>query len=304
MTPDTGFTFQDAMGEICKGVIDTVGERPGESGARRMVRQRTVALTMMSFLPRDTLETLLAGQCVIFDNLMHDGARVSLRGPPENMRLRACAQIHVSAKMFLAHLNKFQELQDRQADKLAFQPEARAAAAEPAPESAPPPTPAPTPIPSGPRGDAPPVHATQAPNRTAPVAAQAGAPREVHVREPHVQAASAQRASPPAAGPGASQPATQQVPMSVQKPAAPGAVAPPRAHPEPPPDLPKPVIPQLSQAEFELALSQMSRDQAAPADEADTLSGSRVAPPPSPQPGVQTGRPLRDSQTPREKELV
>jgi hypothetical protein len=230
---------------------------------------------------------------------VHDGARVSLRGQPENVRLRACAQIHGSAKMFLAHLDKFQELQDRQADKLAFQPEAGANAAEAAPR--------PTPAPAGPRGDAPPVQATKQPDRGAPMAAPAGAPKEPQVREPHVQATPAQRASPPAAGPAAAQPAAQQVPLSVQKPAAPGAVAPPRAHPEAPPDLPKPVISQLSQAEFERALLQLSRDQAASADGADSMPGSRVTPPPSSPPvgpTAQTGQPPQGSQAPRVKELV
>src|ERR1019366_8805536 len=66
-------------------------------------------------------EAMLAGQCVIFDHLLRDGARESLRGQPEQIRLRATPQIHASGKMFLAHLTAFKDMRGRQEETLAFQ---------------------------------------------------------------------------------------------------------------------------------------------------------------------------------------
>ena len=121
MTTDTGITFQAAMGEICKGVLETVAERPGESDAKQSIRRQTAVYAVMSFMPRDPLEAMLAGQCVIFDHLLRDGARESLRGQPEQIRLRATPQIHASGKMFLAHLTAFKDMRGRQEETLAFQ---------------------------------------------------------------------------------------------------------------------------------------------------------------------------------------
>src|ERR1700692_1106351 len=112
MHTETGFTMLTAMGEITRAVIETVADRPGDSPARRLAppptppagrppRQQTTASTMMSFLPRDPVETMLAGQCVIFDHLLRDGAHDTLRGQQQDIKLRARPQILVAGKSFL-----------------------------------------------------------------------------------------------------------------------------------------------------------------------------------------------------------
>ena len=122
MNANTGFTFQSAMGEITRGVIETVAERPGDSETRRALRHQTTAWSMESFMARDPVETMLAGHCVIFHHMLHDYARDMLRGQPEEIKLRAYSSIHGSGKMFLAHLSKFEQLQTRAMEKLAGQP--------------------------------------------------------------------------------------------------------------------------------------------------------------------------------------
>jgi hypothetical protein len=122
MNTDTGFTFQTAMSEITREVIETVADRPGDSPARRVARHQMTAWSILSFLPRDPVETMLAGQCVIFDHLLRDGVRDTLRGQHQDIKLRTRPQHVASAKMFLANLDKFEHMQTRLAAKLAGQP--------------------------------------------------------------------------------------------------------------------------------------------------------------------------------------
>ena len=122
MHTETGFTILTAMSEITQEVIETVADRPGDAPAKRFARQQATALTMMSFLPRDPVETMLAGQCVIFDNLLRDSARDALRGQPIEMKLRTRNQSYASGKMFLALFARFEQLQTRPADNLVVQP--------------------------------------------------------------------------------------------------------------------------------------------------------------------------------------
>jgi hypothetical protein len=136
MQSETPSTTVSAMGEIVRQVIETVADRPGDSPARRIARQQATACTMMAFGPANPVETMLAGQCVIFDHLLRDGAHDTLRDQPPEIKLRARAQTLVTGKMFLAQFAKFEEIQTRAAARLAAQtpvassaPEAGAAAA-------------------------------------------------------------------------------------------------------------------------------------------------------------------------------
>lgn len=328
MTTDTGFTFQAAMGEICKGVIETVAERPGESDAKRFIRQQTAVYAVMSFMPRDPLETMLAGHCVIFDHLLRDGARDSLRGQPEEIKLRARPQINASGKMFLAHLDKFKDMQARLVDNLAFQPATQdAAPAEPTPArtDAPPPQAAhaPDPAPTGPAAAAPvaaPAGAAAEQSRPATQPAPSGqpAPRPTagqpaaHPAPVSAQTSAGQPADPsPTAARTAGQPEAHSAQKSASQPN--GAATPVRVQAETPAGHPKPgpaLLSQLSQAEFERALSPGRQNQTPLADAAggaDVVPVSPVPVQPSPEPSGQTAAsepPLRGSQAARVKELV
>jgi hypothetical protein len=142
MTTDTTHPFHGAMTEICKTVISTVADHPNDSLERKVVRQQTIADTMVSLMPHDPLETMLAGQCVIFDAIVHDAARDLLRGQAQPFKLRSRPQICASARLFLANLTKFEQAQARAIDNLAaeqpaeMQPARRTtpAGTEPAPQ--------------------------------------------------------------------------------------------------------------------------------------------------------------------------
>jgi hypothetical protein len=122
MITDQGFTLQDAMDELCNGVIEAVAERPGETAAMRSIRRQTVAHTVTSFQPRDPLEAMLAGQCVIFDQVFRDAMRASTRGQPAATTFRTRSQIHGTGRMFLAHLKVFMAMHAVQVEDVALQP--------------------------------------------------------------------------------------------------------------------------------------------------------------------------------------
>src|SRR5580693_6673351 len=111
MHPDTALTMHSAMTEIAREVIETVADRPGDSPAKRIARQQMTAWSISSFEPRDPVETMLAGHCVIFDHLLRDGACDTLRGQQQDIKVRVRPQVLATGKMFLAHLDRFERLQ-------------------------------------------------------------------------------------------------------------------------------------------------------------------------------------------------
>ena len=139
MTPDPDFGFKHAAAEIIRGIVDTVADLPGLTREQRLLKQQTTVFSVMSFRPRDPLELMLAGQCVIYDAMLRDGARDLLRGQPEEIKLRSRPVNLASGRMFLTTLHTLLRMRDRAADKVATQPaeEPRTAAASSPPASPP-----------------------------------------------------------------------------------------------------------------------------------------------------------------------
>jgi hypothetical protein len=139
MTPDPNFGYEQAAAELLGGVVETVAGRPGQSQEQRLLREQTTVYSVMGFQPRDPVELMLAGHCVIFDHLLRDGARDLLRNHAEDIKLRARPGTLASGKMFLTSLNTLRRWQNRDADKIATLPKALRTAAPdaPAPEPEP-----------------------------------------------------------------------------------------------------------------------------------------------------------------------
>jgi hypothetical protein len=119
MQPTT-FGYEQIVTELIRGIVDTVADRPDLTPERRAAAQQTVVCSVMSFNPRDAVETMLAGQCVVYDALMRDGARDMLRGQSELMKIKARPSILGSGKMFLAAMEMVVRMQGRAPDELAF----------------------------------------------------------------------------------------------------------------------------------------------------------------------------------------
>jgi hypothetical protein len=143
MTPDPDFGYEHLMTELIRGVIHTVADLPGLTEAQRLLRHQTTVYAIMGLQPRDAVETMLAGHCVIYDHLLRDGARDLLRGQAEQIKLRARPSIHGSRKMFLTALATLSKMQLRPADTISVPRRAEASPKQSAPPAAPNPPPQP-----------------------------------------------------------------------------------------------------------------------------------------------------------------
>ena len=159
MQAQPAFGFEQLVTELLRGLADAVADRPGETEAQRFGRHQTAIFSVMAFLPRDALETMLAGQCVMFDHLLRDATRDLLRNDAAPSKLRIRSQLMALSRLFLKHLEQWRQLQARPAQQTAASPgaepepkpnpahiaepirqTAKAAASQPASDVAEPPT--------------------------------------------------------------------------------------------------------------------------------------------------------------------
>jgi hypothetical protein len=114
MTPNPDFGFEQTAKELILGIVDTVADIPGLTKEQRFLKRQTTVSSVMAFRPRDPLQIMLAGHCVIYDAMLRDGARDLLRGQPEDISLRTRPTNLASGRMFLTTLHALVRLQDRE----------------------------------------------------------------------------------------------------------------------------------------------------------------------------------------------
>src|SRR5580658_995871 len=200
------FGFEQVATEIIRGIMETV-DKPHLSPERKSAAQQTLVCTIMAFNPRDPLETTIAGQCLVYDHIMRDGAHDLLRGQHEEIKIKNRASILGTGKLFLQTMTALNRMQGRAAKSLAF---AKAQEAQPA---GPPAQPSPQPA----LGE----------DDAAPIAARAPAPPPPLTTE---AAAPVQPAPSPELPPNAPPPPVEP-PPAMPTPAVPLNLAPPRVMP-------------------------------------------------------------------------
>jgi hypothetical protein len=114
MTPEPDFGFEQTAKELILGIVDTVADIPGLTKEQRFLKRQTTVSSVMAFRPRDPLQIMLAGHCVIYDAMLRDGARDLLRGQPEEISLRTRPTNLASGRMFLTTLHALVRMQDRE----------------------------------------------------------------------------------------------------------------------------------------------------------------------------------------------
>jgi len=120
MQQTQAFGYEQVMTELLRGVVDTVGDRSGLSPERKAAAKNTAVCSVMAFNPRDPVETMLAGQCVVYDHMLHDGAKDMLRGQAEQLMIQARPGVLAAGKMFLGALGMLLRMQRRPEAQLAF----------------------------------------------------------------------------------------------------------------------------------------------------------------------------------------
>jgi hypothetical protein len=79
MDTQPAFGLEDLLTHLITDMAHAVSERAGEPPTQRSARARAAVQTILAFLPRDGIETMLAGQCVMYHELIVDAVHTSLR---------------------------------------------------------------------------------------------------------------------------------------------------------------------------------------------------------------------------------
>lgn len=108
-TPEFGCNelFASVIGEIAKAV----SERGGETAQQQLARSQAAVHMIMGFLPRDVVEALLAGHCVMLHETMLASVHDTLLGEADAMRRSTRSAVIAMNKEFngnLGHLERYQ----------------------------------------------------------------------------------------------------------------------------------------------------------------------------------------------------
>jgi hypothetical protein len=110
-TPEFGFNelFASVIGDIAKAV----GERNGETAQQQFARSQAAVHMIMGFLPRDVIEALLAGHCVMLHETMLASVHDTLSGEADAMRRSTRSALIAMNKEFNANLGHLERYQAR-----------------------------------------------------------------------------------------------------------------------------------------------------------------------------------------------
>jgi hypothetical protein len=137
MRTNSNFGFEQIAAELMRGLIAAVADKPFPTPERKAAAQQTVVCTVMAYQPRDPIEMMMAGQCVVYDHLLLDGARDMLRGQMDEHKIRTRPGVLASGKMFLQTMAMLTRIQARPEAELAFARSVpdKAKQAKPAPDT-------------------------------------------------------------------------------------------------------------------------------------------------------------------------
>ena|ERR1700722_11439039 len=138
MDTQPAFGFKELLTHVVGDMAKAVSERPGETRREHHARSEAAAHMIMGFLPRDVIEAILAGRCVMFHEMMTDSVRETLRGEVDTGQRAARGSIVAMDKAFGANLTRLERYRSRPAEGSRDMPEETAA--QMSPEAATPPS--------------------------------------------------------------------------------------------------------------------------------------------------------------------
>ncbi len=90
------------------GIIRALSDRGNRTEAERVAKAAAAMRLILSFLPRDVIEMMLSGQTVLFNELLADGARDTLREVVDTMKLRNRASVVSMGRLVQGHLDRLE----------------------------------------------------------------------------------------------------------------------------------------------------------------------------------------------------
>jgi hypothetical protein len=129
MDTQPAFGLQELFAHLIGGIAKAVGERQGESRQQQFDRTQAAAHTVMAFMPRDAIEAMISGHCVMFHEMMVDSVRETLRGEAAQAHCAARRGIVAMDRAFGNNLARLERYRRREADGCLDVPDAVAARA-------------------------------------------------------------------------------------------------------------------------------------------------------------------------------
>ena len=125
MDTQPAFGFQELLTHVVGDMARAVSERPGETRREHHARSQAAVHMIMGFLPRDVIEAILAGRCVMFHEMMTDSVRDTMRGEVDSTRRATRGTIAAMDKAFGANLTRLERYRARPAEGSRDMPEVR-----------------------------------------------------------------------------------------------------------------------------------------------------------------------------------
>jgi len=113
------FGFKELLTHMVGDMAKAVSERPDETRQQHYARTQAAIHMIMSFLPRDVIEAMLAGRCVMLHEMIIDSVRDTLRGEVDTMRRATRSGIVAMDKAFGANLLRLEQYRARNAESAA-----------------------------------------------------------------------------------------------------------------------------------------------------------------------------------------
>src|SRR5258708_66718 len=110
MDPIPTFGLKQLLTHIIGDAAKAVSERSGESQSQQIARSQATVYAIMTFRPRDAIEAMLAGHCVMFHEMIVDSVRTTLRDEAPASRHATRSSIATMDKAFgnnLAWLERY-----------------------------------------------------------------------------------------------------------------------------------------------------------------------------------------------------
>ena len=100
MQPQAEFGFKELFSQVIGDMAKAVCERTGETKQQQIARSSAAVHAIMGFLPRDVIEAMLAGHCLMFHELIVASVLDTLRGEPRATRRATRGTIVAMDKAF------------------------------------------------------------------------------------------------------------------------------------------------------------------------------------------------------------
>jgi hypothetical protein len=113
MDTQPAFGFKELLTCVIADMAKAISERNGESKQQQFTRSQAAAAMILGFRPRDVIEAMLAGHCVMFHEVIVDSVHDTLRGELDTLRRGTRSNLVAMNKSFAGNLALLERYQMR-----------------------------------------------------------------------------------------------------------------------------------------------------------------------------------------------